>query len=333
MGRRINRLAGFECAVVMYHYVRESLHAAGETPGEGVRGLTPQSFAEQVDALARTHEPIDWSTLFLAMAGRGSLPRRCCLLTFDDGLRDHLEFVAPILEQRDIRGTFFVPTGVLRVPRLLPAHGVHLLLDAIGEGQLGRELRRELFDQGLQAAWHAAFDAVERRFNAPDDRPYGYEPNKLARTKYLINMILPADVRDRALERLVERHVGPASFWARRWYLSARDVVELQSNGHTIGGHGHSHEPLARLAVDEQRHDIARTAETLNELLGPAPRPYSYPFGSCTDDSAALLARAGFAHAFTTKSELLTRRHEAHALPRVDTIHVSALLGETLACP
>ena len=40
------------------------------------------------------------------------------LLTFDDGYRDNFDLAAPILRDRNVPATFFVPSGFLESPRL-----------------------------------------------------------------------------------------------------------------------------------------------------------------------------------------------------------------------
>ena len=116
------------CLVVMYHYV----HDTEPMTAEGVKGLTSREFRLQLDRLCSAAEPIDWPALFAWSRGHGTLPQRCFLLTFDDGLADHARVVLPILQERGLRGTFFVPGAVLDSERLLPAHAIHLLLSTLG---------------------------------------------------------------------------------------------------------------------------------------------------------------------------------------------------------
>jgi peptidoglycan/xylan/chitin deacetylase (PgdA/CDA1 family) len=49
------------------------------------------------------------------------------VLSFDDGTKDHLEVVAPILKHHDCRATFFVPTAKLNGPKYLSDYGVKQL--------------------------------------------------------------------------------------------------------------------------------------------------------------------------------------------------------------
>jgi peptidoglycan/xylan/chitin deacetylase (PgdA/CDA1 family) len=297
---------------VMYHYVRPR----DPLMSDGVVGLTPAAFETQLDRLCRFMEPIDWPTLFAWSEGRMVIPSRCFLLTFDDGLKDHAAQVAPILDRRGIRGTFFVAGQALSEYRLICGHAVHLLLGRLGTERLSAELSRYLESRYAGEDWVGVAD--ERAAVAL----YAYETPERARLKYLLHMVLPGPVRREALAALFEAHVGSPRRWAKAWYLSWEELAELQHAGHTIGGHGFSHEPLARLSASEQRTDLVRAAAVLNDGLGRDIRPVSYPFGRYDDHTMAASREAGFVHGFTTERAMIDHASSPFTLPRVDTIHV-----------
>ncbi|MCC7291149.1 MAG: polysaccharide deacetylase family protein [Phycisphaerales bacterium] len=316
------RLAS-QCLVVMYHYVR----TRGEPISRGVRGLSPSAFEEQLDELSRWGEPLSWEAFARCFCGKGELPRRSFLLTFDDGLLDHVEVVAPILGERGLRGLFFVPGRVLHEPRVLSAHQVHLLLSIRTPEELYENVAAALARLAPGDDWLDGMNPVQA------ERLYAYESPERARLKHLLTGVLPISLRNHVLADLFARHVGSSAEWSRKWYLSPAQVVELHRAGHTIGGHSYAHEPLARLTRTELEHDVHRSARTLADLLGDAPRPFSYPFGSFNDDVIDGVRQAGFCAAVTTQSRPAHPADEAFALPRIDTIHVSAHLESEKPCP
>lgn len=313
---------GPRCLVVMYHYVHDTnplpRSAAVETP-KGIHGLTSAQFDAQLDRLCRTLEPIDWPRLYAWTQGRIDLPERCFLLTFDDGLADHIQTVAPILKRHGLRGVFFVPGVVLAAQRLLTAHALHMLLSILDERTLERELVDRLDALGQGDLWktldHAAAESL-----------YHYEAPGLARIKFFVNVVLSPDLRDAIVHALFERHVGSLTRWAEHWYLGWDDLIELQAEGHTIGGHGYSHEPYSSMTPDARRRDLRQCATVLRNGLGPDIRPLSFPFGRFDDDTCAMCQGAGFAHAFTTQPAWLTGGSDVLRLPRFDTITVDATL-------
>ena len=78
---------------------------------------------------------------------------------------------------------------------------------------------------------------------------------------------------------LQERGVDEAEF-CRSTYMSESDLQELQRAGHVVGGHSHSHAPLARLSRADLRTDLGRNLDFLESVLGVRPNWFSYPYGN-----------------------------------------------------
>lgn len=312
---------GPRCLVVMYHYV----HDRAPNPHRGVHALPPASFRDQLDALTAMLEPIDWPTLHRFLIGEGSIPHRCFLLTFDDGLSDHARHVQPILRQRRLRGLFFVPGAVLGGNHMLPAHTLHLLIEKLGVDRLREAVSRWLTD-------HSAAHWLEQVEDAAARRMYHYETPERAWFKYLITMILPLDVRALALHDLFQAHVGDLREFASRWYLSPDDIRGLHSDGHALGGHGLSHEPLARLAPEERSDDLRRSFAALVELVGHRTFPFSYPYGSLDERVVMACRAAGFSAGFSTRSRWCRQSDSVFEIPRVDTIDVESMLRKETSC-
>lgn len=318
------------CLVVMYHYIRDV--APLPRPGlpsvpPAIPGLTSREFRAQLDRLTASMEPIDWPRLYAWTCGRSSIPDRCFLLTFDDGLKDHVENVLPILQERGLRGTFFIPGSILVSQTLLPAHAIHALLATLDEETLERELIAYLVERDRSAADAVTSVELERARSL-----YDYESPARARLKYALTMMIPVHLRNAAVEALFRQHIGSPQRWAGHWYVGWEDLTRMQSEGHTVGGHGFSHEPYERLTRAQRRQDAVQVATVLHRGLGPDLRPFSYPYGRFDDDACDACQHAGFAHAFTTESRWITSQDAVLALPRVDTVDVSAALERPTTC-
>lgn len=308
---------------VMYHYVRDR----SGTPEAGIRGLDAAIFSRQLDLLSARLEPVTWPMVHAWLGGRGTLPQGCFLLTFDDGLADHAEIVAPILEARRLRGVFFVPGHVLDTGRMDSAHQIHLLQATLGDEPLAECVCDWLDRHHPQDDWLGQVDAAAAR------RTYHYEDSvERATLKYLLVHTLPIDLRNEMIDALFTRHVGDPQAVARRWYLDSRQMLLLSEAGHTIGGHGFAHEPYLRLSPDDQRRDLHRSAAALRSVLGPGARPFSFPYGSFDGAVARRCAEAGFAAAFTTCPGWIAPGDDTLRLNRVDTIDAETFVEEELSC-
>ncbi len=310
------------CLAVMYHYVRDR----GKSPESGIRGLDVGTFERQLDVLQGAMTPIDWPALVAWRTGRVRVDEPTFLLTFDDGLSDHAEVVAPILESRGLRGVFFVGTGTLtgRVPAT--AHMVHLLLCHVAVDELMAAVRARAIEAGVELAGATKSDGGVAK------KIYAYETPERAELKWFLTYGLPIGLRDEIVGSLFAERVGDVGEFASRWYMNWESVSHLECSGHTIGGHGHVHEPLMRLTEVEQSRDMGRCAAVLREGLGPGVRPFSYPFGSVDGKIARRCGDCGFVNGFTTQRGWIEASGDAHRLSRVDTIHVDSFLEKELAC-
>lgn len=324
-----------QCLVVMYHYVHDRRCGTGlgePGPHTGVHALSMDAFATQLDRLCESLEPIDWPAFMAATRDGAKRPHKSFLLTFDDGLSDHARNVAPLLESRGLRGTFFVPGTVLTTRSLLTAHAIHLLLSRLGDERFEQELRRTVADAADGAEWIRRLDGSASATSSPAGRAYHYESPVRARLKTWLTFHLPIPLRKRVIGDLFEQHVGSLTQWGSEWYLSWDELAAMQSRGHTIGGHGFAHEPYVRMNQQAQEEDIIQCARTLSKGLGSDTRPFSYPYGSHDESTIEACRRAGFAQAFSTESRWVQTGDDALRLPRVDTIHIDAHLPMEAFC-
>ena len=79
------------------------------------------------------------------------------LLTFDDGLRDHRDFVLPVLQERGLFGLFYVPSGPAITGRILDVHKVHLAVGRMG----GRAVLTWLEANTPELLSHAAYEDAD----------------------------------------------------------------------------------------------------------------------------------------------------------------------------
>ncbi len=306
----------------MYHYVRDRLDGMEA----GIRGLSQSAFESQLDALCEKLTPIDWPTFANWRAGAGNIPERSFLLTFDDALSDHAEVVFPILEERGLRGVFFVHTNVLTEARMETAHQIHLLMCKLDIDGLATAVERWIGRNGAGIPFDLDANPIDAQ------RVYHYESPERATLKYWLSCVVPLDVRARIVDDLFADHVGDARAYASKWYLSWDDLSMMQRGGHAIGGHGHSHLPYARVTAADRERDMRRCASVLAEGLGIERRPFSYPFGNGDESIARSCADAGFVNGFTTREDWIDASGDDHRLNRVDAIHVESLLEREFLC-
>ena len=64
-----------------------------------------------------------------------------CVLTFDDGYRDHYDFVFETLVKNNIKGAFYPPVDVVLSNKLLDVNKIHIILASADENKIFERLK------------------------------------------------------------------------------------------------------------------------------------------------------------------------------------------------
>ena len=91
---------------VNYHYVRPIKNSRYPN----LKGLEIKEFINQIKYLKK-YNIISGNDLIDRIIYKQKLPKRSCLLTFDDGYKDHYKYVMPELIKNKISGFFFSLCG------------------------------------------------------------------------------------------------------------------------------------------------------------------------------------------------------------------------------
>lgn len=296
--------------MVMYHYVRD----LPNTPFPGIKGMLTRDFEEQVDTLAGHYEMATLESMLAFLGGRYEPKRNLCLLTFDDGLKDHFTDVLPILAERNIQGLFFVVTSCLEEHRVLSVHKNHFLMAALDF--------EEYRDGVLNCLAELSPETGAEVDMAAAQRTYRWDTPEVAALKYLLNFRLPEALRDRLLDMLFAQYLGDEAEFSRQLYLSWDEAREMQSKGQVIGGHTHTHVPLAKLEDERQRADLEKCAEILHERVkSQGLWPFSYPYGKSdtfNPFTIQTLRGLGFACSFSTEVGTNEVKTDPYSIRRID---------------
>jgi peptidoglycan/xylan/chitin deacetylase (PgdA/CDA1 family) len=295
------------CLVAMYHYVRDT----AATPFPEIRALPPAVFERQLDWLQSRFTVVGLAEIEAAAAGHGEMPADAAHLTFDDGFVDHHDTVFPILRRRGLSGTFFVAEDTCGpAPRLLDVHKTHFLLAHLGAEAFGR----------------AVLDATSAARGSGDSDVFGvdrWEASDERAIKRLLNYDLPYEESSRVLDALFRAHLGDSAEFARQLYLDGAAIRAMADGGMSFGYHTRSHRMLARIPVDEQRHEIRGGVAWIQSLTGQRDVSFCYPWGgrgTYTADTVRLLGEAGYSVGFNTERRTAEVRVDGRfELPRYDT--------------
>lgn len=203
-----------------------------------------------------------------------SLPDHPLLITFDDGWADHQQVALPLLAARRLPSLTFIAADAVDNPEPTPFWETRLIhafrLGALSPGALAE-------------VWRAAGPGAPPSFGRLDgmqaliDRLDALEPQRVPA------LIAPLE----AQLSTPDRHM-----------LTQAELVTLPAGRMAIGGHGASHQPLARM--QDAAGDLKRSQADLAARLAAPVRTMSFPHGSYDGKTVKAAHGAGFEYVFTS---------------------------------
>ena len=276
--------------VATYHYVRPSfdfLHA-------GIHGITPSALETQLCLLNTLGEFVSAQQVLAAARGDGPLPERALLVTFDDGLREQVDWALPVLDRIGVPALFFVNTWPIANRAVSTVHKIHFLRAHLAPAELSALLHAEARRHNVEV--RLGIDPADAAVKYPWDAP------ESAQLKYFLNHQLAHEVRDALIAPCFHQVFGEnEAAISSKLYMSVEQLRTLGARGY-LGTHGDQHLPLGRLSWAAAHENVRLSLDALAHWTGVRPFALSYPFGSPEASSAAAgaaAAAAGVQLAFT----------------------------------
>lgn len=259
-------MTGAPVPVLMYHEVSPCPHPAFRR-----YTVTPWDFARQMRWLAAFgYRTIDLDTLLRARRGRGSLPKRPVLITFDDGFQGCADHAVPALRAHGFTAAFYLVTGLVGGTSrwLLPELGVELSL-------MSWETIRALAGEGFQCGAHTVthprlpgLDPARRQAELVDARRQ--LEDELGRP--IVHLAYPYGAFDPDV-RAAAADAGYVSACSTRSGLSGADDDLLAIRRITIYGHDSLMDFACRLRTgaalrERLRHALGGVAQRFHRQSG-----------------------------------------------------------------
>lgn len=301
---------------IMYHYIRNFR----ETEFKGLKGETESQFIEQIKYLERNYERATTEKIHDYLSGTYKPKKNLYVLTFDDGLKEHGNFVTEVLDKHQIEGQFFIPTKCIDEETVLPVHKNHFLLAYLGLGQYEAMFRLALLER-----YPAQDVSIQDKIV---QRTYRWDEIEVARFKYLINYKLPLSIRDEILDIVFKDVFDDEPSFSKSIYLNDLELQNMRSAGMVIGGHSHSHNVLSSLSKTEQFDDIYQNLALLKPYISDQVlTPFSFPFGkkeTYNSHTLDILKQLNVSIAYSTIVEDSTEGSSRYEIGRVDPKDIPA---------
>jgi peptidoglycan/xylan/chitin deacetylase (PgdA/CDA1 family) len=303
--------------VLVYHRVAKPLS------DPWYLAVTPEHFAEHLEALRQHAVPLRLQHLSRALAKGATLPGRSVVVTFDDGYADNLHNAKPLLERYGIPATIFLTSGFIGSEDGFWWDELDRLL--LRPGRLPKNLRLNIngktrrWQLGDAARYPRAEFRRHRRWRAWEDAP---TPRHALYRSLWGQLHRSTDEEQRKVISELRGWAGPVK--DRRpghRLLSLEQATDLANdNLIEIGAHTVNHPSLSSLPLKSQRHEIVESKARLEDLVGSPVTSFAYPYGKRSDYSArtvALLQQSGFTCACSNFPGFVSRSTDAFQIPRI----------------
>ena len=260
-----------------------NFHRVDDREGSAYEAMKPAVFEELVRWLKQQFSVVTFDELDMF----GLCERPLAIISFDDGYKDFIEIVVPILEKHRLRVNQNLIPSVLETG--LPPMNVQLQ-DFIGNAPA--TLLREVTFPGL---------------------PGGADPD---------NRVLSGLQASRALKirPIEEQKATFAELWSdfERFdgfratpVMSVEDARQI-AGVHEIGAHSFEHATMTEETDDYLREDIRGCLDYFDARLGIRPTVYALPNGGARSAQTELIRGAGFEHVLLTGEDFSRRSNWLH---------------------
>jgi peptidoglycan/xylan/chitin deacetylase (PgdA/CDA1 family) len=296
--QRLFRLVSRGPIVLFYHGVEEhfvdgrvqSLH------------LPLSTFEKQIAFLRKNREVLSMDDLSECIDHGRRLDSRHVVLTFDDGYKNNLHVVAPLLDTWKLPFTVFVSTRHISEGHRLPTYYIRTAILYTQNKSVCLPSIGQAFDlsNGAKRLTAAAM-VIAAMKKAPE---------------CLVQQIVSECQELLSQSTWAELNVVFSSEQPMNW----RDVNHIKHMGATIGSHCHDHSILSSCqSAEHSVHQLQQSKSIIETSVGPC-RYLAYPNGKPEDISHTAYDYAkstGFRLAFTTVPGEITPEIDCYFAPRI----------------
>lgn len=297
--------------ILMYHRVRTEPFDPWEMC------VSEAHFASQMDVLADQYRVLPLSRIEDALAGTAG-GRRYVFITFDDGYLDNYQAAVPLLKERRLPATFFVPSSNLETRTVFWWEAIDSLFwggDALPE-RIDLSAGSDRFCQTIGDGVRQPDPANESGWSANRQLP------PTARCELYLNLCSWIKEKDPSIQAAITAQLLILGDYHRsRGEADAKmdlpQLEQLLSRGFEIGAHTRRHPALGYHPEAVQREEVLQGIRQLEAAIGRPVTSFAYPHGDFNELTLPLLREGGIRAACTVTHGPARPGADLLQLPRV----------------
>jgi len=303
--------------VIAYHYVRP----VKKSKFPNLKALENNIFKKQLDYLSKKFSIISYEDLFNLVSKKAKF-KNPCLLTFDDGYKDHIKYVLPELKKRKIKGCFFPSVEAILKKKVLNVNKIQFILAK--EKNISKILF-DIFNFLIKKKFIKNSDKnnllkIKNNF-VNKTRPY--DSKDVAFLKYLLQIYFSENIQNKCCNFLFRKYVSKnEKLFSKNLYMSIKDLKYLIKSKMYLGAHGFQHKRFSKLNYEEKKIEIKKNLIFLKKI-GAVKKNWAmcYPYGSYDNQTIKILKKNNCIFGLTIKSGLniFKKKKNFYNLKRYDT--------------
>lgn len=243
----LHKIAGVNPLIINYHMVSDKY-----LPyiGNLYKYRNVDLFNEEIKFLANRYRPLGLEELLYCLKTDTKIPENAFLITFDDGFREIYDNAASILIENKVPATFFLTNQFIDNKIWGHDNIKSLIIEKLrNEPKLVSKLSSH-FQQITQ------LDVIISHLLKL--------PYKSRERLNIIAALLEMDLKQLLL--------------SQQPYLTTKQVIHLINSGFTIGSHSLDHANFRELSLEEQKLQIKRSVEDIQNKFGLNYSVFAFPY-------------------------------------------------------
>lgn len=239
------------------------------------------------------------------------------LLTFDDGLKEHLK-IAQFLKKRKIMGLFFIPSLPLEKSDFLSIHKIHLIFGKYTSDEIISFFKKFNIKFNYNRNVFSIFKKQKLFLN---NKTKITENDKKIYLKTLLNNLdqknskFVKDIFNYCFSKKTQKKIF------KKFYLTKKDIIKIDKLGMKVGSHGSSHKVLSKLSYKHQLNDISKSLNFLGNILQKKINYFCFPYGGFkvfNKNTIKILKKKKIVFAFNVESKDWSKKSNNLCIPRFD---------------
>lgn len=208
------------------------------------------------------------------------------ILTFDDGLKDHL-WVSKYLAKKGISAIFFVPMGIIQTKKFIDSNLIQFLLSTKHKKEIQQFLYVCLLNKGFLKSKINSFKISKWKNNVWSEEDVFItrvlRENFDYNSRYIILKKMALKFLDYNLQKLHDD-----------FYLNMDDLNQIKKLGHIIGSHGYYSFDLTKEKKTIVKKDLVFSIKNLDKIMTKGYKSISWPNGGCNEFICEQAKELGF---------------------------------------